>query len=225
MDGNDITLCLYAFLDEGLSPLQIANLSIDFTGADAGRKHNHLIITVENAVNLLREAARLTSKFIDAYTKRSQPLQIQKQVIDKVLDMTIVFGADDTTESNAVNTAKRMIRDKSETSFLGQLVQALYRKCHAQIFNTFSAEVNADMAATQELIDKILVNDALQPTNYKTGNTLACSLPNNTLKVDSHFVVFRHCTGFEATSSINRELAIIDEICALGESRQPIGTL
>ena len=90
MNGHYIAVRFNALYYKRLFPVQIADNPIPATRAKPGRKHDELIVRCKPGLYHFRKVLGLLAGLIDRNTKRSQSMQVHKQVIYHIFHLSIV---------------------------------------------------------------------------------------------------------------------------------------
>ena len=90
MNGYYIAVRFNALYYKRLFPVQIADNPIPATRAKPGRKHDELIVRCKPGLYHFRKVLGLLAGLFDRNTKRSQSMQVHKQVIYHIFHLSIV---------------------------------------------------------------------------------------------------------------------------------------
>ena len=92
MNGNYVSLRLYAFYNECLLPFQITDHSVLTPRAKSRRKHDHLVVGLEPGFHHLGKVLCLLSCLIDRNTKWGQTAKVHQQVIHQILYFPVIMA-------------------------------------------------------------------------------------------------------------------------------------
>lgn len=112
VDGYYITVGLHTLADKGLLPGQVFDTALLFAATQSGREHQNVVVGMESSFHHGRKVTTLFARLVDGDGDWSQSWQVHEQVVDKVSEVTIVLTADDSSESDAVNTPERVVADE-----------------------------------------------------------------------------------------------------------------
>ncbi len=121
------------------------------------------------------EAAVLCAGLVDGDAEGGKAVQVHQQVVHQIFDVSVVLFSQDGSECHAVLSAQRVVGDEGiafPVVRTGQVLQTADVESHIQKTDAVLQPFHALSVtfAVQELVDFVLMYDAFQPVDDKTGN-------------------------------------------------------
>ena len=179
MYGYNVTPGLYAFCDEGLFPVNVADDSLPLSRTETRGEHHNVVVAIESGINLLREIACLFAGLVDRHPELRKMRDIHQQVIDKELYFALIVWAEDICQAKTVLSTERMIAHKCAQPVFRQVlytgnVERVVEILHEGIDKVYAAFV---IINPEELVHLILMHNLLQIRDKETGY-VTCLFPS-----------------------------------------------
>lgn len=150
------------------------------TGAYPGGKHNDVAVGTESLFHHARKITRLRSGLVDRNTERSQTMQIHQQIVDQILDASVIMCTQQIPQCNAVLPTQRMVRYECTKSVFRQILQPMHIQLCIQKVHACSQKIHSTfiLYTLQESVYLFLMHDMFQVRNKKRGIRLAFFQPS-----------------------------------------------
>ena len=172
MDRDDVSAVLHAFVDEGLSPGDILNLSVNFSGAEPGWKHYHLIASGKSFVYKAGEVAGLTSELVYGNEQRRNRLDVHQQAVSEEFDVSIVFFSKDCSHSHSVYSSERMVGNECKSAAFRDILNPFDGNFYTESVESSLAEINPFTSLFKIAVDEVLMNELLNQPISPSGNLI-----------------------------------------------------
>ena len=178
MNRHDVAMVLYTLYYESFVPRLVANGTIILPPAtEACGKHEHVVLALEACLDHHGEVAALVAGLVDGDADGDESREVHEQVVDEVAETSVVMSPDDGAKCYAVLAAEGVVADEGVESSvvgIGQVLAAFDLKRHVEIAHAIFKPFYALFVAAfpEEGVHLILMGDALEPTDKKSGHEL-----------------------------------------------------
>ena len=98
-----------------------------------------MVVAPEAGLYHPREVTALFPGLVDADAHRFQAREVQKQIIDKIAELSVIMPADDGAERNTILPAERMVGNEGvelSVSLVREVLQPFHLQRHVKIAHT-----------------------------------------------------------------------------------------
>ena len=130
-----------------------------------------MVVAAEGFIDLPRQVAGLCAELVDGHAEGRQALEVHQQVVDEVLDASVVVTPQDASEGDAVDGAEGMVADEcTGLAVGGQAIEALDVNGDTEVIRHSLTEIHAHAILAQITVDVVLMDETFQPTRGHPRN-------------------------------------------------------